>query len=121
MVYSFHLTIWSAIVDIPFSTSFFTYLSDQNNAGELIAAIEERRTLEKLGGGKNSLFSAVVAAAHHSVGAADGGANCFSNKGASGGKQTAPLVDTLLKKLNGMGLNEQVEENGKIFIFTILF
>jgi hypothetical protein len=70
-------------------------LPEQSKSAELIAAIEDRRTLEKLGGGKNSLFSVTHTPATDSR-----------------------HLDSMMKKLQNMGMDEQLEE--KLIAFKSL-
>lgn len=76
-----------------------------------MTAIEERRTLEKLGGGKNSLFSA-ISNTQKKVGEP----RLPEDKGST--KQAAK-INSLMRKLHGMGLNEQDED--KLLASKILF
>ncbi|KAI3421161.1 phosphoinositide-3-kinase, regulatory subunit 4 [Globodera pallida] len=103
----------------PISRQIWDFICEQNNSAELITLIEERKTLEKLGGatkgnsGSNNslLFNVIssVATMHHfdeKLNVADG--KLPKGKSTTGGGGTK--VDGLLRKLHGMGLSDQDED-----------
>lgn len=74
---------------------------ESSNSDELIAAIEDRRTLEKLGGGRNSLFSINLKPPT----TADIQSNPHRDS-----VDSRHHIDVLLRKLQNMGMDNQLEE-----------
>lgn len=104
--------IWnfvSGLFSIYNSTPMQYFYLGQVYTTELIVALENRRTLEKLGGGKNSLFSVVSGTESTMAGNSTSDIKISKVKSDSILSKEAP-INAVIRKLVNLGLNEEVED-----------
>jgi hypothetical protein len=88
---------------------FFSYSLGLSYASAIIQTLENRKTLDKLGGGPNSLFSVASSAPSSSSYLP------MEIESRSGGTDKQLQVDATIRNLKNIGMNEHTED--KLLVF----